>query len=753
MSQSAPDIQDQDKSTCTHEADWTWDWELIWRGSWVVPNFVPLLSSSSAASISKSSASSSFNKRTLSFQKKATLDTRQQLVFQGTDGVKLQPTVAEFSGIVLATPKKHSSKHMARSNTLLATELNNPFSPSKPPPSPLSKRSSTSGAPTPVMKEDTEMHLISKFHLTSFPTYLLAPGCTQPCRVFVDPGAKESTSFFEDLMDDNDISDMRARFQLGESKPIGRIGLLMSVVSKSNPNAKRKTFPSVSKQEDNPFLNGNTPADALESSAVEMKGEMQKKILQESSMFLIYAALDNGDDLDFSDNRYDAFEASGHTATTPTISYYAYPLVDPSQLLGMTLLNPGMIDMVQQTGPTVATALTGSSGYCEDDDPMVESILNGNDYDKGSEASQDSTEVDEDETLWMELSLLESLDRSRMWSPYTVLAHKETANGASDRSFSRSQTMVTVSASTKDGSRRLSSTLSRHRSEGNYGQRSSDQSLTERQSTTVRKGIGRLKSPSRAPQQPLDLSTESLRRKLLGPGSIRKSLGGRIESVASIPAGLKSPSRRKSAGANTRINMAPSALPDLTTMMMMKKKQNASLAVEASPFVVDNDPLSSPSARASSMPRFGLATQDSLGSLGLTRPKSSGSLLSTLQSIRDQDNSQGSRTDDIEKVTFPDPPTKSRSSSSSKSKAPSASLPTDLPSTSKSIESRNKNTIHGLTKSILSKNNIGSDHEDYKECAANLYRSVKFAMRKDIATKLYHLEELERLMDRHAALL
>lgn len=123
-----------------------------------------------------------------------------------------------------------------------------------------------------------------------------------------------------------------------------------------------------------------------------MKGEVQKKILQESSMFLIYATLDNGDDLDFSDNRSDA---SGHTATIPTISYYAYPLVDPSQLLGMTLLNPGMMDMVQQTGPTAATALTGPSGYCEDDDPMVESILNGNDYDKGSEASQDSTEVDE----------------------------------------------------------------------------------------------------------------------------------------------------------------------------------------------------------------------------------------------------------------------------------------------------------------------------------------------------------------------
>ncbi|KAF9302655.1 hypothetical protein BGZ74_005032 [Mortierella antarctica] len=183
MSQSAPDIQDHDQDQCTHASDWTWDWELIWRGSWVVPNFVPLLSSSSSAPASKSSTSSSFNKRTLSFQKKATLDTRHQIVFQGTDGSKLQPTVTEFPDIALAIPKKRSSKNVARSKNMLAAEQDNPFSSSKPLSSPSSKRSSASGAPVPVMKEDTEMHLISKFHLTSFPTYLLAPGCTRPCRM------------------------------------------------------------------------------------------------------------------------------------------------------------------------------------------------------------------------------------------------------------------------------------------------------------------------------------------------------------------------------------------------------------------------------------------------------------------------------------------------------------------------------------------------------------------------------------------
>ncbi|KAG0079181.1 hypothetical protein BGZ92_001161 [Podila epicladia] len=675
MSQSAPVIRDDDQDQCTQASDWTWDWELIWRGSWVVPNFVPLLSSSSSTSASKFSTSSSFNKRTLSFQKKATLDTRHQIVFQSTDGVKLQPTVTEFPDIALAIPKKRSSKSVARSKSMLAAEQDNLLSSSKPLASSSSKRSLAPGLPASFMKEDTEMHLISKFHLTSFPTYLLAPGSSE------------------------------------------------------------------------------TPL--LSLCPVDMKEEAQKKLLQECSMFLIYAALDNGDDLDFNDNRHDTFDASGHAATIPVISYYAYPLMDPSQLLGMTLLNPGMMELYQQRGsPAAIESMTDSAAYFEDDDPMVESILNGTNNDKGSEVSQIYTEVDEDEASWMELSLLESLDRSRMWSPYTVLVSKDTASGALDRSFSRSQTMDAVSASTKDGSRRLSSTLSRHRSEGSYGQRSSDQNLTERQSASVRKGIGRLKSPSRAPQQPLDLSTESLRRKLLGPGSVRKTFGGRIEPTACMPAGLKSPSRRKSVGSSTsRMNMARGALPDLTTMMMMKKKQNASLAIEALPFEANNGPLSSPSTRALSMTRPASATQDGFGHTGLTRPKSSSSLLSTLQSIRDQDNEQESRTDDLEKVTPYGPPTKSRTNSNSKSKAPSTSLPTDLPSTTKSIESRNKATIQGLTKSILSKINIGSGHEDYKECAANLYRSVKFAMRKDIATKVYHLEELERLMDRHAALL
>ncbi|KAF9924246.1 hypothetical protein BGZ67_009450, partial [Mortierella alpina] len=62
-------------------------------------------------------------------------------------------------------------------------------------------------------------------------------------------------------------------------------------------------------------------------------------------------------------------------------------------------------------------------------------------------------------------------------------------------------------------------------------------------------------------------------------------------------------------------------------------------------------------------------------------------------------------------------------------------------------------TIKGLIKSVLRKINIGSDHEDFEACAGVLYEGVKVAMRRDITTKRYHLEELERLMDRHAALL
>ncbi|KAG0348306.1 hypothetical protein BG004_005441 [Podila humilis] len=126
-----------------------------------------------------SSTTSSFNKRTLSLNKKATLDPRQQFVFQSVDGHKLKPVVTEFSQIALAAPKEWPKKHQSYQHSSPA-DCHNSFSPKFTAPS---KHTNIFDSTAPIMKEDTEMHLISKIQLTTFPLYLLASGCLCPCRV------------------------------------------------------------------------------------------------------------------------------------------------------------------------------------------------------------------------------------------------------------------------------------------------------------------------------------------------------------------------------------------------------------------------------------------------------------------------------------------------------------------------------------------------------------------------------------------
>ncbi|KAG9326067.1 hypothetical protein KVV02_002755, partial [Mortierella alpina] len=276
----------------------------------------------------------------------------------------------------------------------------------------------------------------------------------------------------------------------------------------------------------------------------------------------------------------------------------------------------------------------------------------------------------------------------------------------------------------------------------------------------------RLKSPSRAPQQPLDVTTESLRRKLLGPGSIRKSLGNKLDgsSFSSMHVGLKSPSRRKSAGGtfSSRSDLVGiDEIPDLMTMMRMKRKQNEERSQAQAQD--DSSPFLNPST----------VTSSSRGTVSLTRSVTEGRLgssqssnnpfLDTLKSLQDEPESeQEDSSGPASRSTLEAP---SPFISSSHSKARPGALPSGLASlntsssssssssSSKSIEAQNKATIKGLIKSVLRKINIGSDHEDFEACAGVLYEGVKVAMRRDITTKRYHLEELERLMDRHAALL
>ncbi|KAG0050481.1 hypothetical protein BGZ83_004722 [Gryganskiella cystojenkinii] len=83
------------------------------------------------------------------------------------------------------------------------------------------------------------------------------------------------------------------------------------------------------------------------------------------------------------------------------------------------------------------------------------------------------------------------------------------------------------------------------------------------------------------------------------------------------------------------------------------------------------------------------------------------------------------------------------------SAAPTAAVP----KTGTTTEHRNKETVKALMNTVLAKINIGSSHDDYEEYSDEILNRVLFSMRKDLTSKLYHLEELERLMDRHAEML
>ncbi|KAF9184185.1 hypothetical protein BGZ51_003503 [Haplosporangium sp. Z 767] len=711
--------------------DDTAQWDAVWKGSWIVPTLEPTSSSGSAV---RSSSSSSLRKIPASL--KGSLDNRST-VFEGRDGVKVQPRVTELSGIVFALPR-------FRASSVLTTALQETGA--------MEKR--------PLRNDNTEMHLIAKIQLGTFPVFLLAPGCIQPYHVFVSPEFESSTLFLRELFSKEESSKLEERARLSNDQEVGQVGLLLRVTQKPGSAVKRKgVMSSLPKEDDNPFLR---PSSASRSTAqtmeeTEMCDDPQHRLFHETSMFLVYGALSNNSgsevqhDTNFSqaDNR------------DPTVSFFAYPLVDQAKFLEQTLLNSRTLNQLRQDAEendAADLALSEDTGeFVQFDDPAIDSIMNGGD--DGSESGYGSgwalhtdIDIDKDESLQEEIELLKALERTKTWSPYTVLAPPDTQtsnlasinsssssrDGAKDRLLSRAQTLDRMAFANKSSSSRAANSWSRHKSmDGHSGQLQQELDSAITGSRAARKGISRLKSPTRAPQQPLDVATESLRRKLLGPGSVRKPAGPKSlgsSSYTTMHVGSKSPLRRKSGGGMSSYHLGQGDIPDLTTMLKMKKKQNYGQLVT----VLDDLPLS--------------ATQGTLsGRRSITQPNP---FLDTSRSVQGEQDSQIQMGHKQNQHSTP-------FTSSSQSKSRPATLPAELAtikgasssSSSNSVEARNKATVKSLTKSTLAKINIRSDHEDFAECAAVLYRGVKFAMRKDIATKVYHLEELERLMDRHAALM
>ncbi|KAF9330617.1 hypothetical protein BGZ91_000081 [Linnemannia elongata] len=786
-------------------------WDTIWKCSWIVPALVPV---NNTAAINSSVTTTTARKSTTGFpqRKSASLST-QQAVFDGKGGIKVQGTVTELPGIVFALPSAVSA---------VTTSLDE-----------LSLQDQTA-----IRRENVEMHLVARIRICTFPIFLLAPGCAEPCRIFTSPDSQASSQFLTEMLNDEDIAYMKEQSMAGIETAMGSIGLLLRVAPKIGPIGKKKGASTNNlKQEINPFMMPVTlgPSDdEPKTDPVASTGEKtgsQRKLFQETSMFLVYGAL------------VKEKQPTGRHAE-PIISFFAYPLVDQASLMDHILLNTRSFDrMKQETEKTEVKQEKVAEDFVSYDDPVVDSIMNGCDSEQESGYSSDRAtrkdiDLDEDDSLHQEMELLRAIERNKSWAPYVVTsttlppplpgpssATTDSTNSSTttskevkkERSLSRAQTMDNVSTTKKDGSTRSTSAtaFSRHRSMDGHasgrggGLASAHVGATSGSSAAtrpVRKGISRIKSPSRAPQKPLDVTTEGLRRKLLGPGSIRKTLTNttstngvategsavRRTSFSSMHIGMKSPSRR-AAASGSRGSSSPAIaddIPDLMTMMKMKKRQNIERAALAAATAAggngegdnDDDPFSAPSPLRSRTTTKGIPgrtgggrrSSDS-GSAGQSNP-----FLVTLKNIQSeeqqemvlgreqeqQDQGQGDYemfeakpTKAAVAAAVPPPPTQASSSHARSQPAPlptASSLIGDAPITStssKSIESRNQATIKGLTASVLSKNNIGPGHEEYEECADHLYRTVTFAMRKDINTKVYHLEELERLMDRHASMM
>ncbi|KAF8934332.1 hypothetical protein BGZ47_010421 [Haplosporangium gracile] len=774
-------------------------WDTIWKCSWVVPALVPV----SSNTVINTTTTTAAKKSTTGFpqRKSATLST-QQTVFDGKDGIKVQGSVTELSGIVFALPSAVSN---------VATSL-----------AELSLQDQAV-----VRKENVEMHLVARIRICTFPVFLLAPGCAEPCRIFTSPDSQASSQFLTEMLNDEDIVYMKEQSAAGIEIAMGSIGLLLRVAPKQGQVGKKKSaLASSLKQEINPFM---MPV-ALGSSSDEPKADSeftgektgsQRKLFQETSMFLVYGAL------------VKEKQPTGRHAE-PIISFFAYPLVDQASLMDHILLNTRSLDrMKQETEKADLEPERVAEDFVSYDDPVVDSIMNGCDSEQESGYSSDritrkDMDLDEDDSLHQEMELLQAIERNKSWAPYVVTSTtlppplpgpNSTSTSATaskearkERSLSRAQTMDNIGLSRKgDSSCSTSVTaFSRHRSMDGQtfgsggGLASAVVGATSGSGAAkrpVRKGISRIKSPSRAPQKPLDVTTEGLRRKLLGPGSIRKTLtsnantntithnnGGEAEigtvrrtSFSSMHIGMKSPSRR-AAASGSRGSSSPAIaddIPDLMTMMKMKKKQNIERAALAAATAGDEDGDNGDDPFSASSP-LRLRVAKNVSGRSASRSGGSGSaghsnpFLVALKNIQSEEQQDVAPTQEQEQQQrhqddgemFEAKSTKPAATSTQASSSHSRSQPAPLPAasslvgdasttstSSKSIESRNQATIKGLTASVLSKNNIGADHEEFEECADHLYRTVTFAMRKDITTKVYHLEELERLMDRHASMM
>lgn len=130
-------------------------WDAMWRCSWIVPALVPVNSNAATNSIASMTTA---RKSTTGFpQRKSATLSNQQAIFDGKGGIKVQGTVTELPHIVFALPAAVTASPLSLDELSLQDQA--------------------------IKKENVEMHLVARIRICTFPIFLLAPGCAEPCRM------------------------------------------------------------------------------------------------------------------------------------------------------------------------------------------------------------------------------------------------------------------------------------------------------------------------------------------------------------------------------------------------------------------------------------------------------------------------------------------------------------------------------------------------------------------------------------------
>ncbi|KAG0237506.1 hypothetical protein BGW42_000716 [Actinomortierella wolfii] len=466
--------------------------QLIWRGSWIAPSLIVLRESSFTESKKRTTSSKSLSRKQIDLQQRNSM-VKDTLAQEG-----LQPLVQELKGLAMILSGYRSSD----GQTSASASLDQPL----------------------VADGTMEMHVIAKIELLTFPSYLLDIHHQYGAyEVYVSSNSTDTINYLQGVFGDVDLDGINESSDTPHAL-LGNKGLLVRAVEKPQTGALGR-------------LGSSTTND---SHASVIKG---------SQMFLVYSLLGTS--------------SSNMARDDGTISLYAYPLVDHAHFSAQSLYNQPVMERLeaeymeqqqrrweclhQQTEDKKLES-PEPSDLVDLDDPEIDMILNGAQDLNLSNKSPSMMDIDEDESKWEEMLLLEAFERNKTWKPYTVLppsiqanpgtpvtATNTTGSGlppsrhtaldsmtslgvGSKRVFSRSHTMVV--AGSESSTAAASGTFSRHQSLDSHSSHRRKRGDVLHTSSGGNSSARRTRESGSSGR---DKVTEALRMRLLGPGSIRKS--------------------------------------------------------------------------------------------------------------------------------------------------------------------------------------------------------------------------------------